>query len=276
MAKKKVDKIKIESINGVRFPQPIILDIYATWCGPCQQMTPILEELEKENARIQARIDSLSSLGYQIDYLDIKAMRDDTFDTYLEAAKAQYEKEQSDKIEAEKLRLAQEESDRLAKIEEQKKLDEDRKELDELRAKNAAAQKIIDDQNAKLESDRKALEAEKNAIEAEKQKIIDDKNRADELEQVRKDAAEKAKLQAIQDAKDAEKLRLDKIEKERIEAENKAAKQPDKVKILNYIADIKAIPSFSLNTDEAKELFSKIQGLIIKIEDYTNEEITKL
>jgi len=28
--------------------KPIILDIYATWCGPCMQMTPILEELEKE------------------------------------------------------------------------------------------------------------------------------------------------------------------------------------------------------------------------------------
>ena len=27
---------------------PIVLDIYATWCGPCQQMMPILEELEKE------------------------------------------------------------------------------------------------------------------------------------------------------------------------------------------------------------------------------------
>lgn len=28
--------------------QPIILDVYATWCGPCQQMMPIVEELEKE------------------------------------------------------------------------------------------------------------------------------------------------------------------------------------------------------------------------------------
>ncbi|KKP35976.1 MAG: lpbca thioredoxin [candidate division TM6 bacterium GW2011_GWF2_32_72] len=27
---------------------PIILDIYASWCGPCQMMTPIFEELEQE------------------------------------------------------------------------------------------------------------------------------------------------------------------------------------------------------------------------------------
>jgi len=27
---------------------PVVIDVYAIWCGPCQFMTPIVEELEKE------------------------------------------------------------------------------------------------------------------------------------------------------------------------------------------------------------------------------------
>jgi thioredoxin 1 len=28
--------------------RPIVLDVYASWCGPCQQMEPIVEELAQE------------------------------------------------------------------------------------------------------------------------------------------------------------------------------------------------------------------------------------
>ena len=40
------DNFQQEVVNAT---MPIVLDVFATWCGPCIQMMPIVEELSKEH-----------------------------------------------------------------------------------------------------------------------------------------------------------------------------------------------------------------------------------
>ena len=53
--KKKKPKIKAINLTGVDFndtisntSQPILLDFWSSWCGPCKVMGPIIDELARE------------------------------------------------------------------------------------------------------------------------------------------------------------------------------------------------------------------------------------
>jgi len=48
--------------------QPVVVDVFATWCGPCKMMLPIFEELSKEMANfkfVKLNIDEERDLAIQ-------------------------------------------------------------------------------------------------------------------------------------------------------------------------------------------------------------------
>ena len=56
----------------------VLVDYYADWCGPCQMLTPVLEELSKKNETlkiVKINVDEFQQLAVQNKVLSIPAIK---------------------------------------------------------------------------------------------------------------------------------------------------------------------------------------------------------
>ena len=56
----------------------VLVDFYADWCGPCQMLSPILEELAKKNKElkiVKINVDDFQQLAIQNKVLSIPAIK---------------------------------------------------------------------------------------------------------------------------------------------------------------------------------------------------------
>lgn len=58
-----------EELNELLAKGDVLVDFFATWCGPCKMLSPVLEELDKEGFPVQiVKIDTDEVTDLAIEY----------------------------------------------------------------------------------------------------------------------------------------------------------------------------------------------------------------
>lgn len=211
------------------------------------------EAEERENQRIQDRINKVAAYGYAVDYSEIKGMTDIAFADLLEQARIEHEKDLAAKAEAK--RLADEEAEKLK--EERAKLNVIRAEQERIAKWQLYEANILKAEQVRIQ---KEQEAREKAIKTEQDKI-DAEKKAIELQ---KQKEEQARLKLIEDQKrEAEqKIENERLAKEAIEREKALA--PDREKIQDFVIMLKGLKYPTVKEDEAKKI---VTGSKIRIVD---------
>lgn len=229
-------------------------------------------EAEQKELKTQQRMIDVAKFNTEIERVEFENMSDETFSKFLSGL----EKDYNDRIEAEKkaeeerLEAERLEKERIAKLEAdaerlRKEAIEKEKALEKERKENARLAKIEAEKQAEIQAELKAkADAERKALE-EKARI--EKEKADKIA---------AELKAKQDAEIKAQQEKEKAEKEAAEAAKKAAKAPDKEKLMSWVASIKPTINIQLKSKEATELCDEIISKFAGFQKWAKSEIEKL
>lgn len=66
-----VDEFKKEVVSGT-----VLVDFFATWCGPCQMLSPVIEELDKQVSIkvLKIDVDEVSDLAREYRVMSIPTL----------------------------------------------------------------------------------------------------------------------------------------------------------------------------------------------------------
>ena len=228
------------------------------------------EAARKEALRIE-RLDLLKPYCDTPEFYPLGEMDESGFNDLLNGMKLQAEakvKAEQDRLEAERLLAEQKEKERIAYEAEQERIrkenealkaEAERKEKELQKEREAAAKKLAEEQaKAKAEADKIAAE---NAA-----KLKAEKERADKIA---------AELKAKEDAEKEAKRLADEAEKKRIADEKKLAKQPDKIKLQNWIKF--SMPDLPLGlSEESQAVAFEISNKFDAFKKWAKEQIEVL
>lgn len=207
-------------------------------------------KFEKEQKeKLPSRIEKLESINASITETELLKLDDFGFNILFNDLHEKYLEEKETQMRAEQEGIREEQEKKEAQM--------------------RAEQERIDVENRAIE-DKKRADQEK--IEAEKRKIEEAKQMAIEIEQVKKEAAKRAKIEAELKIKQEAKEKIEKERLAKLEAERQEVLRPDKEKLLSLAKDIDDFKLPNVKSVEVLGILADVKKLLRKVSTFLREK----